>query len=74
MRNRHAGEPFTTSDADITAALKDLSVPALLLSCVHMSGDASLLDGPLRPAGIFLRSRASCRRPTKPARASSLST
>ncbi len=54
MRNRHAGEPFTTSDADITAALKDLSVPALLLSCVHMSGDASLLDGPLRPAGIFL--------------------
>lgn len=54
MRNRHAGEPFTTSDADIKAALKDLSVPALLLSCIHMSGDFSLLDGPLRPAGIFL--------------------
>jgi 4-hydroxyacetophenone monooxygenase len=54
MRNRHAGEPFTTSDSDIAVALKDLSVPALLLSCVHMSGNASLLDGPLRPAGIFL--------------------
>ena len=53
-RNRHAGEPFTTSDADIAAALEDVSVPALLLSCIHMSGDASLLDGPLRPAGIFL--------------------
>lgn len=54
MRNRHAGEPFTTSDADIAAALEDVSVPALLLSCIHMSGDDSLLGGPLRPAGIFL--------------------
>ena len=53
-RNPHAGEPFTTSDAEIAAALEDVSIPALLLSCVHMSGDATLLDGPLRPAGIFL--------------------
>src|ERR1700737_2564173 len=54
MRNPYSGEPFTTSDADIAAALEDVSVPALLLSCVHMNGDASLLDGPLRPTGIFL--------------------
>ena len=54
MRNPHAGEPFTTSDADIAAALEDVSIPALLLSCVHMSGEASILDGPLRPRGIFL--------------------
>src|ERR1700730_14080737 len=54
MRNPYSGEPFTTTDADIAAALEDVSVPALLLSCVHMGGDASLLDGPLRPAGIFL--------------------
>ncbi|MBV9091159.1 MAG: NAD(P)/FAD-dependent oxidoreductase [Mycobacteriaceae bacterium] len=54
MRNPYAGTPFTTSDAEIAAALEDVSIPALLLSCVHMSGDASLLDGPLRPAGIFL--------------------
>jgi 4-hydroxyacetophenone monooxygenase len=54
MRNPYAGEPFTTSDADIAAALEDVSVPALLLSCIHMSGDDSLLDGPIRPAGIFL--------------------
>ncbi len=53
-RNPHAGEPFTSSDAEIAAALEDVSIPALLLSCVHMSGDAALLDGPLRPAGIFL--------------------
>jgi len=57
MRNPHAGVPFTAdemSDADIAAALEDLSVPTLLLSCVHMSGDASILDGPLRPQGLFL--------------------
>ena len=57
MRNPHAGEPFTDSD-EIVAALADVSVPALLLSCVHMTDDEavrrSILEGPLRPAGIFL--------------------
>lgn len=54
MRNPYSGEPFTTSDAEIAKALEDVSVPALLLSCIHMNGDHSLLDGPLRPSGIFL--------------------
>ena len=54
MRNPYSGQPFSTSDSEIAAALEDVSVPALLLSCIHMSGDDSLLDGPLRPAGIFL--------------------
>jgi len=57
MRNPHAGEPFTTSDVDdaaIASMLMDVSIPTLLLSCVHMSGDASILDGPLRPQGLFL--------------------
>ena len=54
MRNPHSGTPFTTSDDEIAAALRDVSVPALLLSCLHMTGDVSLLDGPLRPAGLFL--------------------
>jgi 4-hydroxyacetophenone monooxygenase len=54
MRNPHAGEPFTSSDEEIVAALEDVSIPTLLLSCVHMSGDPSLLDGPLRPQGLFL--------------------
>ena len=56
MRNRHAGEPFSSSDADIAAALAEVSIPTLLLSCVHMAG-AQLLDGELatlRPAGLFL--------------------
>ena len=54
MRNPHAGLPFTSSDEEIAAALEDVSIPTLLLSCVHMSGDESLLDGPLRPQGLFL--------------------
>ncbi len=57
MRNPHAGLPFTAedvSDDELAAYLEDVSVPTLLLSCVHMSGDASILDGPLRPQGLFL--------------------
>ena len=58
MRNPHAGEPFTDSDAAIAAALEDLSVPALLMACVHMTDDdavrRSILDGPLKPMGLFL--------------------
>ncbi|HEX5142488.1 MAG TPA: NAD(P)/FAD-dependent oxidoreductase [Mycobacterium sp.] len=56
MRNPHSGTPFTSSDEEIAAALADVSIPALLLSCVHMAGP-QLLDGPLatlRPAGMFL--------------------
>ena len=58
MRNPHAGQVCTDSDDEIAAALHDVSVPALLLSCVHMTDDEAvrrdILDGPLRPAGIFL--------------------
>jgi len=54
MRNPHAGEPFTTSDEDIAAALEDVSIPTLLLSLVHMSGDPELIRGRLRPAALFL--------------------
>ncbi len=58
MRNPHAGQPFTSSDTEIAAALEDVSIPALMLSCVHMTADdagrRAILDGPIRPAGIFL--------------------
>lgn len=54
MRNPHAGQPFTTSDDDIAAALQDVSIPTLMLSLVHMSGDPSLIRGALKPAGLFL--------------------
>ena len=54
MRNPHAGQPFTTSDEEIAEALLDVSIPTLMLSLVHMSGDAGLIRGELKPAGLFL--------------------
>ena len=54
MRNPHSGVPFETPDDEVAAALLDVSIPTLLLSLVHMSGDPSLLRGTLRPAGLFL--------------------
>ena len=54
MRNPHAGDPFDTTDEEIAAALLDVSIPTLLLSLVHMSGDPEIIRGRLRPAGLFL--------------------
>ncbi|WP_319452317.1 MULTISPECIES: flavin-containing monooxygenase [unclassified Mycobacterium] len=54
MRNPHAGQPFTTSDAEIAEALLDVSIPTLMLSLVHMAGDPELIRGALKPAGLFL--------------------
>lgn len=52
--NPHAGLPITEDDAAIAAALEDVSIPTLLLSMVHMTGDASLIRGRLKPQGLFL--------------------
>jgi 4-hydroxyacetophenone monooxygenase len=48
-RNPHAGRPFTDDDAAIAAALDDVSVPALLCSMVHLTGDPAWIRGDLRP-------------------------
>ena len=52
--NIHAGLPFTDDDASIAAALEDVSIPTLILSMVHMTGDPSYIRGDIRPAGLFL--------------------
>jgi 4-hydroxyacetophenone monooxygenase len=54
VRNPHAGQPFRTTDEEIAEALLDVSIPTLMLSLVHMSGDPSLIRGDLKPAGLFL--------------------
>ena len=41
-------------DALIASALEEASIPTLMMSMIHMSGDASLLDGTIRPAGVFI--------------------
>ena len=53
MRSRYAGQPFTTSTTDIAAALEQVSIPTLLLSLVHITGDPRFVRD-FKPAGIFL--------------------
>lgn len=52
-RSRYAGRPFTTATAAIAAALEQVSVPTLLLSLVHITGDPRYIRE-FAPAGIFL--------------------
>lgn len=49
QRNPHFGRPFDDDDATIAEALEDASVPALLCSLVHMTGDPSWIRGERRP-------------------------
>ncbi|MGH3633143.1 MAG: flavin-containing monooxygenase [Mycobacterium sp.] len=53
MRSRYAGQPFTTPTADIDAALQQVSIPTLLLSLVHITGDPRFIRD-FKQAGIFL--------------------
>lgn len=52
-RSFHAGQPFDTSDADIAAALEQVSIPTLLLSLVHITGDPRFIRE-YKQAGLFL--------------------
>jgi 4-hydroxyacetophenone monooxygenase len=53
-RNPHAGQPFIDDDAAIAAALEDVSIPALLCSMVHLTGDPSWIRSELRPQSSAL--------------------
>ncbi|MGW0162228.1 flavin-containing monooxygenase [Mycobacterium sp. NPDC003323] len=53
MRSFHAGKPFDTPDADIAAALEQVSIPTLLLSLVHITGDPRFIRD-YKQAGLFL--------------------
>jgi len=53
MRSAYAGDPFTTSDDEIAAALEDVSIPALLLTLVHITGDPRFIRD-FTPLGSFL--------------------
>ena len=45
---------MTEDDATIASALEDLSVPTLMLSLVHMTGDPKWIRGEIKPQGLFL--------------------
>lgn len=53
MRSRYAGLPFRTPTADIAAALEQVSIPTLLLSLVHITGDPRFIRD-FTQAGVFL--------------------
>ena len=76
LRNPHVGAPFTDDDPAIAAALEDVSIPVLLCSLVHMTGDPSWIrDLPLRSmpnaadlhGGLDEEERADIRRRAVPA-------
>ncbi len=50
---RLLGLPFTDSDEVIAEALQHVSIPALLMSLVHMTGDLSLFDQLPTPAMLI---------------------
>ncbi|MBX8686483.1 SidA/IucD/PvdA family monooxygenase [Mycobacterium sp. 20091114027_K0903767] len=52
-RSFHVGQPFTTPDTDIAAALEQVSIPTLLLSLVHITGDPRYIRE-FKQAGLFL--------------------
>ena len=55
--NRHlqpAQEAITEDDAFLERVLEHASIPTLMMSMIHMSGDAKLLDGPVRPNTAIL--------------------
>lgn len=41
-------------DELIVSSLEGASIPTLMMSMIHMSGDASLLDGDMRPMGVYI--------------------
>ena len=54
-RNIHAGLPISDDDATIAAALEDVSIPTLMLSMLHMTGDPDIIRGALGPQGLWTR-------------------
>ncbi|MGH7859546.1 MAG: NAD(P)-binding protein [Candidatus Binatia bacterium] len=47
-------EPVTEDDGLIESALGEANVPTLMMSLVHLTGDTSLLEGPIRPVAVTM--------------------
>jgi 4-hydroxyacetophenone monooxygenase len=52
--NPHAGLPISDDDQAIAKALEDVSVPTLMCSLVHITGDPKWIRGEIKPQGLFL--------------------
>lgn len=47
-------EKITATNEEIASALEEASVPTLMMSMIHITGDTSLLDGPIKPNTAML--------------------
>lgn len=54
MPSRFTGAPIRDDDATIERMLAGVSVPALMCSMVHLTGDPSWIRGERRPLGIYI--------------------
>lgn len=52
MMNSQSHSPILEDDAFLEDALGHADGPALLMSLIHLTGDMSLLDGPIRPRPV----------------------
>jgi 4-hydroxyacetophenone monooxygenase len=52
IRLKPAEEKITENDAFIAEALKGANVATLMMSIVHVTGDMSLLEGPIKPRRV----------------------
>ncbi|HEV3112789.1 MAG TPA: NAD(P)/FAD-dependent oxidoreductase [Candidatus Binataceae bacterium] len=52
VRLKPAEEKITENDTFIAEALKSANVPTLMMAMVHVTGDMSLLDGPIKPRRV----------------------
>ena len=51
---RPAEKQITESDEFIAAQLEGASIPTLMMSLVHLTGDSALLQGPIRPKVVMM--------------------
>lgn len=50
-------EPIVEDDTAIEAALSEAYVPSVMAALVHLTGDASIVRGDIRPSDDFATSR-----------------
>jgi len=49
-----AEKPITESDEFIARQLEGASIPTLMMSLIHLTGDSALLDGAIRPKVVMM--------------------
>ena len=54
MARPPADRPITEDDAFLAAALEHASIPTLMMSIIHLTGDPGLLHGPIRPGAAMM--------------------